>query len=87
MLKEIALLAYTTLRAQSMMIPDKLDAIGFCFEGAIALQAARAGAQFEVAVSLHGGYPSHDLANPAPCATKYFVEMIGYDDPLDPSRQ
>eukprot|EP00930_Biecheleria_cincta_P027977 TRINITY_DN1953_c0_g2_i3.p1 TRINITY_DN1953_c0_g2~~TRINITY_DN1953_c0_g2_i3.p1 ORF type:complete len:1956 (+),score=221.90 TRINITY_DN1953_c0_g2_i3:86-5953(+) len=82
--QRIALLAYTTLKAHPMVIPDKIGAIGFCFGGAMALQAARAGAQFEVAVSLHGEYPPHNFANPAPWATKYFVEMVGYDDPLIP---
>ena len=82
--QRIALLAYTTLRAQFMVNPDKIGAMGFCFGGAMALQAARAGAQFEVAVSLHGEYPPQNFANPAPWATKYFVEMVGYDDPLIP---
>ena len=67
-----------------MVNPDKIGAMGFCFGGAMALQAARAGAQFEVAVSLHGEYPPQNFANPAPWATKYFVEMVGYDDPLIP---
>lgn len=53
----------------------------------MALHAARAGAAFEVAVSLHGEYPNitnASLKNTAPWATKYFVEMIGYDDPFIP---
>merc|ERR1712228_191294 len=57
---------------------------GFCFGGAMALQAARAGAAFEVAVSLHGEYPALTMPNSQPWATKYFVEMIGYDDPFIP---
>ena len=68
-----------------MVILGKIGAMGFCFGGAMALQAARAGARFEVAVSLHGEYASHNFANPAPWPTKCFAEMIGYDDPLIPA--
>jgi len=93
--QRIALLAYNTLKQNAMVDATKIGAMGFCFGGAMALHAARAGAAFEVAVSLHGEYPDyHAQAAPtitdssskrtAPWATKYFVEMIGYDDPFIP---
>jgi len=45
---------------------------------------ARAGAAFEVAISLHGEFPDKgvDLGT---YNTKYFVEMTGMDDPLIPA--
>jgi len=85
--ERIALLAYNTLKQHALVDASKIGAMGFCFGGAMALHAARAGAAFEVAVSLHGEYPNitnSSLKNRARWATKYFVEMIGYDDPFIP---
>merc|ERR1711934_751392 len=78
--QRLALLAYTTLKNHALSDSNNIGAMGFCFGGAMTLQAARAGAPFKVAVSLHGEYPDQNTTkypNTQPWATKYFVEMVG----------
>lgn len=58
--KALALLAYDQLVGNELVDTGRLGAIGFCFGGAMVLNLARAGAAFNVGVSLHGEYPAYN---------------------------
>ena len=58
--KAISLLAYEQLVSLDFVDVDRIGAIGFCFGGAMVLNLARAGATFQVGVSLHGEYPANN---------------------------
>ena len=53
--------AYDTLKAQDMVDPERIAAIGYCFGGAIVLEMAREGIDLDGVASFHGG-----LATSAP---------------------
>lgn len=87
--QKIAKLGYDQLAKMPMVDADKIAAVGFCFGGAMALNLARSGAKLEAAVSLHGEYPELDVEVGTKGATgayntKYFVEMVGANDPFIP---
>lgn len=75
---------YQQLVGLSMVDPDRIGAIGFCFGGAMVLNLARTGAALTVAVSLHGEYPARGNVEDESWSTKFFIEMVGADDPLIP---
>jgi dienelactone hydrolase len=64
----------------------KLGAIGFCFGGLCALDAARAGAKLKGVASFHGilGAPGLPVANPV---TAKVIAFHGWDDPFAPPDQ
>ncbi len=74
------------LRRQSMVDPDRLAAIGYCFGGTAVLELARSGADLRGVVSFHGGL---DTPNPAD-ARKIKAKVLalhGADDPHVPPSQ
>jgi dienelactone hydrolase len=75
---------YQQLVGLSMVDPEKISAIGFCFGGAMVLNLARTGAQLVVAVSLHGEYPARGTVEDESWNTNFFIEMVGADDPAIP---
>lgn len=73
---------YQQLVGLSMVDPDRIGAIGFCFGGSMVLNLARTGAALTVAVSLHGEYPTRGNAEDESWNTKFFIEMVGALDPM-----
>lgn len=57
-LRERAVAAYETLKAQKVVDAGKISAIGYCFGGTVALDMARVGLPLRGAVSFHGGLAS-----------------------------
>lgn len=73
-------LAFDQLRAQQVVDPARLGAIGYCFGGTGVLELARSGADVDAVVSFHGG-----LDSPAPEDAKAIKARVlvchGADDP------
>lgn len=80
------LAALDTLKADPLVDPERVGAIGYCFGGATVLNMARRGTELDVAVSFHGS-----LATDAPAAkgaVKARVLVLnGADDPMVTSEQ
>ena len=55
--QRLAILAWEQITSLPYVDSDRLGAFGFCFGGAMAMQAARAGANWKVAAGLHAEYP------------------------------
>jgi len=77
----VAMAAYEQLMNAPNVDPSKINAIGFCFGGAMVLNLARAGADLVVAASLHGEYPARG-AMTGTYNVKYFAEIVGSADPI-----
>ncbi len=65
---------------------SNVAAIGFCFGGLCALDAARAGAKLKGVASFHGILAAPGLAVASPISTK-IIAFHGWDDPLAPPDQ
>jgi dienelactone hydrolase len=82
LLRQRAQAAYDELRKNSMVDPNKMAAIGYCFGGAGALDLARGGAPLVDTVTFHG-----DLSTPTPqddANIKGRVLVLhGASDPID----
>jgi dienelactone hydrolase len=73
--------ALDTLKAQKGVDPSRLAVIGFCFGGAGALEAARAGMPVKGVVTFHGSLDVPEGYTPGPIAAKILV-CHGADDPF-----
>jgi dienelactone hydrolase len=87
-LRERITAGYQVLAEQSMVDPDRLGAIGFCFGGLTVIELFRACVGLKAAVSFHG-LLGHTLGNqkaaPAPKAGEMKGSLLilhGYKDPL-----
>jgi len=69
-----------TLKAQKLVDPQRISAIGYCFGGTTVLELARSGADIKGFVSFHGG-----LSTPTPQDAKNIrgkvLVLHGADDP------
>jgi len=75
-----------TAQSLSEIDTEKLAAIGFCFGGLCALDAARAGAKLKGVASFHGLLIPSGLDTVTPLAPKTIV-FHGWDDPFCPPDQ
>ncbi|MGH7176458.1 MAG: dienelactone hydrolase family protein [Tepidisphaeraceae bacterium] len=71
--------AYDFLKDQPTVDPQKMGAIGYCFGGAIALTAARAGVDLDCVVSFHGSLGAPANMPVKPIAARILV-CNGADD-------
>lgn len=78
--------ALATLAAMPQVDPGRLAAIGFCFDGSVVLELARAGADLKAAVSFHGVLTTTTPAVPGGISASVLV-LTGADDPLAPPEQ
>ena len=69
------------LRAQPLVDPKRIAAIGYCFGGTTVIELARSGAELNGVVSFHGG-----LDSPAPADGQNIkckiLALAGADDPF-----
>ncbi len=84
LLRARAAAALQALRANPLVDPKRIAAIGFCFGGTTVVELARSGADLAGVVSFHGG-----LDSPAPADGKNIKARIlalhGADDPFVPA--
>ncbi len=79
-------LALEEIKKKSIVNPDKIAVMGYCFGGTVALELSRSGADVKGAVSFHGG-----LDTPTPQDAKNIKGKVlvlhGGDDPFVPREQ
>lgn len=73
------------LRANDMVDPKRVAAIGYCFGGTAALELARAGADVAGVVTFHGGLDAPDPNDGKAIKAKVLV-LHGADDPFNPAK-
>ena len=73
------------LRAQTMVNPKQIAAIGYCFGGTGVLELARSGADIQGVVSFHGGLDSLKPEEAKNIKAKLLI-CHGADDPFVPSK-
>lgn len=69
------------LKAQKLVKPEQIAAIGYCFGGTTALELARSGADLRGVVSFHGGLDSPTPADGRNIKAK-ILALHGADDPF-----
>lgn len=78
--RENLILGFNELKKQTMVDPQKLAAVGYCFGGTGVIELARAGADLKGVLSFHGG-----LDSPTPADGKNIKAQViafhGADDP------
>ena len=67
------------LKQQAQTDPDKVAAIGYCFGGAVVLNAARQGVPLAGVVSFHGALATQTPAEPGKVKAKILVEHGALD--------
>jgi dienelactone hydrolase len=72
-----------TLKAQPMVDPDKIAAIGYCFGGTCVLEMARNNFPVRGVVSFHGGLAGGDPNRSEPIQPRVLA-CHGADDPFEP---
>lgn len=70
------------LRANELVDPERVAAIGYCFGGTAVLELARSGADVAGVVSFHGGLDSPNPADGRNIKAKVLV-LHGADDPFE----
>ena len=83
MLRNRLLAGLAAAKSVSMVDPDKIAAIGYCFGGLCVLDLARSGADLKGVVSFHGLFNAPEqLANEQISAR--VLALHGHDDPMVP---
>lgn len=77
------LAALATVRAQDVVDPERVAAIGFCFGGLCVLDLARTGADVRGVASFHGLLGRPDNLQGTPIRASVLV-LHGHDDPMAP---
>lgn len=78
--------AFTTLRQQKGVDPNRIGAIGFCFGGLCALDLARSGADLKGVVTFHGLLNEPTGVSKETIKAKLLI-LHGYDDPMGKPNQ
>jgi len=73
------------LKKHSLVNPERVAAIGYCFGGTTVLEMARAGADVAGVVSFHGGLDTPEAQSTPTIRAKVLV-LHGADDPLVPAK-
>jgi len=79
-LRRRMLAGLAALRSQPAVDPDNVAVMGYCFGGMAALELARAGADIEGAISVHGLLGQGDTGNKKIHAS--VLCLHGHDDPM-----
>jgi len=85
-IRGLALAGLAILLAQDEVDPARVAAIGYCFGGTMALELARSGTDFAVAVGFHSGLATQRPARAGEVRAGILV-CIGADDPMVPAEQ
>ncbi|MBI1422472.1 MAG: prolyl oligopeptidase family serine peptidase [Gammaproteobacteria bacterium] len=80
------LAALDQLKANPLVEPDKIAAIGYCFGGGIVLQMARQGVDLKGVASFHGSLGTKEPAKPGEVKAKIMV-FNGEADPFTTAAQ
>ena len=75
----------TAVRALDVVDGSKVGAMGYCFGGMCVLELARAGADVEGVISIHGIFYPGDVPNEK--ITSRILCLHGQDDPMVPPKQ
>jgi dienelactone hydrolase len=75
--------ALQALRAQSIVAPDSVCAVGYCFGGMAVLELARAGADIRGVISVHGLLGKGDTSADGKIQASVLC-LHGHDDPMVP---
>jgi len=78
--------ALALLKKDPHVAADRIAAIGYCFGGAVVLDAARSGADLDAVVSVHGALATKSPAEPGKVKARILV-LTGADDPFVPTEQ
>lgn len=76
--------ALQLLKADPLVDPTRIGAIGYCFGGAVALGMARAGEDLKAVATFHGALATENPARPGQVKPKLLI-MTGADDPMIPA--
>lgn len=83
LLRKRLLVAFKEAKKLSMVIPDKIAVIGYCFGGLCALDLARANPEgLQGAVSIHGRLTPPNLNGAPSKINASLLVLHGWDDPL-----
>ena len=77
--------ALATVRSLNTVDPSKIGAMGYCFGGMCVLELARAGADVNGVISIHGIFSPGDVPNEK--ITTRILCLHGQDDPMVPPEQ
>jgi dienelactone hydrolase len=83
LLRERVTAGLDVLRANDLVDPKRIAAIGYCFGGTTVLELARSGADIAGVVSFHGGLDAPDPNDGKNIKAKVLV-LHGADDPFNP---
>lgn len=78
--------ALEILRDQSMVAPEDIAALGYCFGGAVVLNMARAGVDLDGVISYHGMLATESPVQPGDVQAAVRV-FNGEEDPMVPAQQ
>jgi dienelactone hydrolase len=78
--------ALEQLKRDPHVDPEKIAAIGYCFGGGVVLRMARAGADLDAVVSIHGVLATKSPAEKGKVKARVLV-LTGADDPMVPNEQ
>jgi len=78
--------ALEQLKRDPHVDPEKIAAIGYCFGGGVVLKMARAGADLDAVVSIHGILATKSPAEKGKVKARVLV-LTGADDPMVPNEQ
>lgn len=81
-LRRRAMAGLDALKQESVVDPDRIAAIGYCFGGTTVLEMARAGMPLSGVVSFHGGLATDMPAAKGEIKSKVLV-LHGADDPFE----
>lgn len=86
MLRSRVVAWFESLAASSVVAPDRIAALGYCFGGKCVLELARSGADLQAVISYHGIPTTHAPAQPGEVKAQV-IAYCGGQDPYAPMDQ